>query len=236
MSEKKTTEDFITEARMVHGNRYDYSKTVYGNALSKLIVTCREHGDFTTLPNKHLCRNCKKCSSKTRFRKFKKSKLESRFKDIIQPDNFKIIPLSSGELIIVDNEDFGALSKILWYKSSGTSEYIYAFNENFGSLHRYILKAPDYLDVDHINGNTLDNRRKNLRLATKQENKLNSKVRSDSTTGYKCISKNKNGYYCLIQKGKIKYRSKTFITLKECVDHYNEEVIKLHGEFSKLIN
>ncbi len=52
-SEKKTTEQFIESARKVHGNRYDYSKSVYTGKQNKLIITCPEHGDFEQIPNNH---------------------------------------------------------------------------------------------------------------------------------------------------------------------------------------
>lgn len=61
----KTTEEFVNECRQVHGDRYDYSKTVYQGAKSKVVVTCKEHGDFLIEATKHLCGSgCKKCSNK----------------------------------------------------------------------------------------------------------------------------------------------------------------------------
>lgn len=53
------------------------------------------------------------------------------------------------------------------------------------SLHRFILDAPENLVVDHINGDTLDNRRSNLRLATKSQNQWNRTVRQrNNTSGF----------------------------------------------------
>ena len=43
---KRTTEEFIELARQVHGDKYDYSKTVYVNKRNKVIITCPIHGDF----------------------------------------------------------------------------------------------------------------------------------------------------------------------------------------------
>ena len=59
-----TTEDFIKNAREVHGDRYDYSKTVYTKAKDEVVITCKEHGDFKMLPYNHVtlgC-NCPECS------------------------------------------------------------------------------------------------------------------------------------------------------------------------------
>jgi len=63
MSKKKTTEEFIAEARKVHGDKYDYSKVEYINALKKICIICPEHGEFWQTPNSHLSgKGCPKCS------------------------------------------------------------------------------------------------------------------------------------------------------------------------------
>ena len=49
-----TTEDFITKALNVHGDTYDYHKTEYVKATSKVTITCREHGDFQQSPTDHI--------------------------------------------------------------------------------------------------------------------------------------------------------------------------------------
>jgi len=64
-SQRRTTAQFILEAIAVHGNRYDYSKTLYINAKTKVLITCKEHGDFYVFVHTHLKGGlCKKCSSK----------------------------------------------------------------------------------------------------------------------------------------------------------------------------
>lgn len=61
---RKTTEEFIAEARKVHGEKYDYSKTNYINAYIKVIIICPEHGEFLQEPHSHLrgvgCPECAK--------------------------------------------------------------------------------------------------------------------------------------------------------------------------------
>lgn len=60
---KYTTELFIERATEVHGKRYDYSKSIYTKALSKLIITCLKHGDFEQTAAKHWTgRGCPKCA------------------------------------------------------------------------------------------------------------------------------------------------------------------------------
>lgn len=61
---KKTTEQFITQAKKVHGNnKYDYSQTNYINARTPILITCPKHGQFSQIPYNHLMgRGCPTCS------------------------------------------------------------------------------------------------------------------------------------------------------------------------------
>lgn len=57
-------ERFEKEAREIHGNKYEYEKTIYTGALNTVIITCRIHGDFTVLASNHLSKKqgCPYCS------------------------------------------------------------------------------------------------------------------------------------------------------------------------------
>ena len=71
---KKNIEEFISKAREVHKDYYDYSKTVYCGALKKLCVICPEHGEFWITPANHLSgQGCKICGIIERSKKRKKS-------------------------------------------------------------------------------------------------------------------------------------------------------------------
>ena len=53
---------FLTKAKAIHGDTYDYSKTCYLDSHSRVIITCKEHGDFEQTPTKHLCgKGCRLC-------------------------------------------------------------------------------------------------------------------------------------------------------------------------------
>jgi hypothetical protein len=56
------------------------------------------------------------------------------------------------------------------------------------TMHRLIMNAPDGVDVDHIDGNGLNNQRLNLRLCSRSENNMNSKLRCTSKSGVKGVS------------------------------------------------
>ncbi len=60
---KKTTSEFIEEARKVHGNKFTYQKVNYINNKTKVVITCKTHGDFEQNPKNHLNGlGCNKCS------------------------------------------------------------------------------------------------------------------------------------------------------------------------------
>ena len=62
---QKTTEEFIEQAKQVHGDKYDYSKVEYVNNSTKVCIICPKHGEFWQSPNSHLQGNgCSKCGIK----------------------------------------------------------------------------------------------------------------------------------------------------------------------------
>ncbi len=57
-----TTEEFISRARRVHGNKYDYALVEYSGTFTRVKIICREHGEFEQKPTKHLIgHGCKTC-------------------------------------------------------------------------------------------------------------------------------------------------------------------------------
>jgi len=65
MSKKKTNEEFVKEANLIHDNKYDYSISKYKSAHVDLYIICEEHGIFTKTPNEHCSKRqgCQKCSN-----------------------------------------------------------------------------------------------------------------------------------------------------------------------------
>lgn len=71
---------FIEKANKIHNHKYDYTKTNYVNSHSKVIIICKEHGEFTQTPNSHLNgRGCPKCKIK--------SKLENKIEKLLIDNN-----------------------------------------------------------------------------------------------------------------------------------------------------
>jgi hypothetical protein len=97
-----------------------------------------------------------------------------------------------GQKVLVDKEFKPLLKLYPWYINSAGYAYASVWSKlekktKKISMHRFIMGFPN-CTVDHINGNSLDNRVANLRAVPMQENSYNSKVPSNSTTGFKGVS------------------------------------------------
>jgi hypothetical protein len=108
---------------------------------------------------------------------------------------FRRIPLTQGRFALIDPQDYPELSKYKWRlcRTKGKN-VLYAErsarlpNGKYSRIlmHRQLIYAPKGCVIDHINGNGLDNRRANLRLATVAQNAWNSKKRNPRS-GYKGV-------------------------------------------------
>lgn len=147
--------------------------------------------------------------------------------------------------VLVDDEDYEKLSKYTWFvvmKKSGPyikrSEYYQPYNgKNFQVyLHRQIMNAPKDKVVDHINRNTLDNRKENLRLCSTAENVSNAKKRIDNTSGYFGVyySKDKKKYFSTIDSKKVTYHLGYFSDKISAAKAYDRAAKKYHKQFAKL--
>lgn len=104
---------------------------------------------------------------------------------------------------IVDDEDYESLSKFKWYISGGRKNDQYAHRKETVCgkrisifMHREVVNARKEKMVDHINHNTFDNRKSNLRMATRSQNAMNTLKRKDSSSLYKGVvlhTSRKNG-------------------------------------------
>ena len=152
----------------------------------------------------------------------------------------KQIPLTQGKFAIVDDEDYEELSKYNWYAWRGNGTY-YAVrsigkypNRSKERMHRRIMKAHKGQEVDHINRDSLDNRRCNLRLCTRSQNMANmSSYRKNCSSKYKGVSWDKihRKWVAYICRGKQR-RLGFFISEIDAAKAYDEAAIKLFGEYA----
>lgn len=151
----------------------------------------------------------------------------------------KEIPLTKGLVTIIDDEDFERVNKYKWHlllRNTRRTSYATRSSEVGGTkktvyLHRFILNASNGLQVDHINGNGLDNRKSNLRLVTHSENLRNSyKHRSGLPLGVfranKKVTPNTVKYYAQIGPATSKRYLGVYDTIEEASRAVQNAILK----------
>jgi len=97
------------------------------------------------------------------------------------------VPLANGRgVALVDAEDAARVLRYRWYRHE-VSGKVYARNKRAGYLHRFLMEPSAEMEVDHISGDGLDNRRVNLRVCTHAQNQQN-RVRAQGRSGYRGVS------------------------------------------------
>jgi len=157
----------------------------------------------------------------------------------------KIIKLTQGKMALVDDEDYEYLSQFKWHVVFNKTDY-YAVRWTHGShasrksvfMHREIMETTKGMEVDHIDHNTLNNQKYNLRNCTHQQNKRNTRKRENKASSYLGVEvrKTKNG---TTFRAHIKVNNKS-IKLgnskneKEAAVLYDKAAIKYFGEYANL--
>jgi hypothetical protein len=138
------------------------------------------------------------------------------------------IPLSNGELAIVDLEDVPRLLKYSWHGRKGKYGTYAAASKNI-KMHAFILGAGL---VDHENRDTLDNRKTNLRHVTKQQNALN-RTRSN-TIGFKGVSFTRGRYQARLSVDGKNIHIGMYATAEEAARAYDAAMLEWAGPYAVL--
>jgi len=150
----------------------------------------------------------------------------------------RIVPLTQGRFAIVDASDYEEVSKYKWIYNSGYALRAVISNKKrtIIHMHRLIHGSTDGLEVDHVNGCGVDNRRINLRTATRQQNGSNRAKCRNSTSIYKGVfwDKKAKKWVATIVKNKKQNYLGYFNSEIEAAKSYNKAAIELHGEFARL--
>jgi len=153
----------------------------------------------------------------------------------------KIIPLTRGKVVVVEDEDYDRLMRHKWHFMTVG----YAGRDVWNSrtkrkykipMHRQIMRAPRHLQVDHANMDGLDNRRTNLRLVTKGQNMMNGSLRRNKLHSiYKGVTRRlKDGRWIVqITKDKTTARIGSFDTEHHAALAYDLWAHDLFGEYAR---
>lgn len=151
------------------------------------------------------------------------------------------IQLTRGRIALVDDEDFDRLNIRKWYPSvkhhkKSPNEYyaVCRINGKQSLMHRVILNAPQGLQVDHIDGDGLNNQKANLRLVTQSQNGCNRDKARKNKTGYKGVFPSGNGFRARIGLDYKKVDVGSFNTAREAAIAYNNAALRIHGEYAYL--
>jgi len=142
-----------------------------------------------------------------------------------------------GKVVLVDDRDAELLARHRWYldrdgyprtqiREAGRARHVH--------LHLLLLDDSGHRYRDHIDGNPLNNQRRNLRPATVQENNQNRGVHRNSKTGVKGVSPYRRGFRVTIHSGRKQHYLGVYPTLDLAAAAYNGAAIALFGAFARL--
>lgn len=164
-------QQFIKKGGLIHNDKYDYSKVTYVNAVTRVCITCPDHGEFWQTPDKHMrgggCPRCgvlKRAESRKNHHKSKRPDLSH----IEVPEGSKAVPVGTkGDYALVDEEDYDRVMEHNW----NVSNYGYAVSNTVGFMHRFILYVTNpKRHVHHKDHNRLNNRKSNIIECSHREN------------------------------------------------------------------
>jgi|ETNvirenome_2_60_1030617.scaffolds.fasta_scaffold51777_2 hypothetical protein len=176
----------------------------------------------------------------------------------------------SDKCTLVDDEDYERIVEAKdkrgrpkkWYchnNAGACSDYAMSGSRR-DSIHRLVMGNPKGMCVDHINGDTLDNRKENLRVCTRSQNSQNQRLKSHSKSGYKGVHERNypiRRKYVSKKTGKVTYHENIlkkrfmayigsgipntpsiklghYATAEEAAEARDKKALEIHGEYARL--
>lgn len=118
----------------------------------------------------------------------------------------------------LDDDAPSEITTTKWYLHSAG----YAVNSKRQYLHHFVMKPEKGYDIDHINRDKLDNRKSNLRLVTRSENRINTGKQVNNTSGHKNITKEGNSWRVQFQINKEYIRLGSFKSIGQAIKARDE--------------
>ncbi len=152
------------------------------------------------------------------------------------------VPLTQGRFARVDPEDYPWLSQFRWCCKNGTRNVYAVRNVTIDGkstriyMHRLIMNTPDHLVCDHINHDSLDNRKANMRNCTIQQNNANSRSAEGASSRFKGVSwdKRRQKWVAGIKTGRKQRNLGLFDDEIKAAKAHDIAAKELHGEYAAL--
>lgn len=152
------------------------------------------------------------------------------------------LTLTRGQVCYVDVADLPILSQYRWAADRCGPEFYavsYLWRSNRSHrlyMHRLLMGAGTSEEIDHINANGLDNRRENLRLATRSQNNANQRLTRRNASGFRGVSWDRTrhkwaAHICFQKKHMALGRHDT---AEDAARAYNAKARELFGEYARL--
>lgn len=170
------------------------------------------------------------CLQKERIAQFNKDN-KKKFNTYDLTGKYGIGISSNGQEFYFDLEDYDKIKNYCWW----ADQYGYLTDRNQNKIHRIIMDVTDgKIHVDHINHNTFDNRKCNLRLTTSSQNCMNQKIRIDNSSGVTGVTwdKHYNKWIARIGVQRKRIQLGRFDNFVDAVKARKDAERKYFGEYS----
>ena len=142
-----------------------------------------------------------------------------------------------GLVAIVDDEDYKLLKHLTWHANKkGNTHYAthaWRFDGKVIQIDMHRVVCFGGHEVDHINGNGLDNRRSNLRPCSRLQNSWNKKIQTNNNSGVTGVGVERPGrWYARIRVNKFRFRLGYFHTKESAIAARKAAELKYYGEFA----
>lgn len=149
------------------------------------------------------------------------------------------VDLTLGFVAVIDAADVRLVAGRSW-RAQRASRCVYAVAADFSTgrrtnvaMHRLLMGQPEGLQIDHRDGDGLNNLRANLRLATRAQNQHNKRTPVSNTSGFKGVRRSRSKWMAQIKlNGTTQYLG-TFDTPETAAAAYAKASAELHGEFGR---